>query len=203
MAHVLVPLAEGFEELEAISIIDILRRAEIDVVVAGLSDGPVRASRGTNVVPDMNLDDALQRDYDMVVLPGGMPGAANLNDDTRVHELLKKMANSGKFTGAICAAPMVLANAGILDGKRATSFPGFVDKMDLPNTNYTGAPVERDGKVITSRGAGTALDFALELVDALVGRDKRDEVEAALQRPEQHMRANVTACGEDMRCGTT
>ncbi len=183
MPSVLVPLAEGFEELEAISIIDILRRADINVVVAGLTDGPVKASRGTVVVPDMNLDDALQRDFDMVVLPGGMPGAANLNEDVRVHELLKKMANSGKFTGAICAAPMVLANAGILDGKRATSYPGFVDKMDLPTVDYTGAPVVRDGKVITSRGAGTALDFALELVDALAGRKKRDEVEAALQRP--------------------
>jgi 4-methyl-5(b-hydroxyethyl)-thiazole monophosphate biosynthesis len=188
MPNVLVPLAEGFEELEAISVIDILRRAEVDVVVAGLSDGPVKASRGTNVLPDMSLDDALQQDYDMIVLPGGMPGASNLNDDARVHELLKKMANSGKFTGAICAAPMVLGNAGVLDGKRATSFPGFVDQMDLPTVDYTGVPVERDGKVITSRGAGTALDFALELVDALVGREKRDEVEAALQRPQPNER---------------
>ena len=183
MATVLVPLAEGFEELEAISIIDILRRADIDVVVAGLAAGVVKASRGTNVVPDMTFDDALQRDYDMVVLPGGMPGAANLNEDARVHELLKKMANSGKFTGAICAAPMVLANAGVLDGKRATSYPGFVDKMDLPTVTYTGGAVERDGMVITSRGAGTALDFALALVDALAGREKRDAVEASLQRP--------------------
>lgn len=192
MPNVLVPLAEGFEELEAISVIDILRRADINVVVAGLADGAVRASRGTNVLPDMNLDDALQRDYDMVVLPGGMPGASNLNDDQRVHELLKKMANSGKFTGAICAAPMVLANAGILDGKRVTSYPGFVDKMDLPTVDYTGGPVERDGKVITSRGAGTALDFALELVEALVGREKRDEVEASLKRPQPNEQAAVS-----------
>jgi protein deglycase len=182
MPTVLVPLAEGFEELEAVSIIDILRRADIEVVVAGLTDGPVRASKGTRILPDATLDEALQRDYDMVVLPGGMPGASNLNDDARVQELLKKMANSGKFTGAICAAPMVLANAGLLDGKRATSFPGFVDQMNLPTTEYTGAPVECDGKVITSRGAGTALDFALTLVEALVGREKRDEVEAKLQR---------------------
>lgn len=193
MPTVLIPLAEGFEELEAVSIIDILRRAGVDVIVAGLADGPVKASRGTNIVPDMNLDNALQREYDMVVLPGGMPGASHLNDDPRVHELLKKMANSGKFTGAICAAPMVLANAGILDGKRATSYPGFVDKMDLPTTNYTGVPVERDGKVITSRGAGTALDFALELAEALVGRDKRDEVEASLQRPKQNEQTALSA----------
>lgn len=184
MPSVLVPLAEGFEELEAVSVIDILRRADVEVVVAGLNDGPIKASRGTNVLPDMTLEEALHRDYDMVVLPGGMPGAANLNGDARVHELLKKMANSGKFTGAICAAPMVLANAGVLDGKRATSYPGFVDKMDLPTVDYTGSPVERDGNVITSRGAGTALDFALELVDALVGREKRDAVEASLQRPQ-------------------
>lgn len=189
MPTVLVPLAEGFEELEAVSIIDILRRAQIDVVVAGLTDGPIKASRGTNILPDTNLDEALKRDYDMVVLPGGMPGAKHLNEDPRVHALLKKMANSGKFTGAICAAPMVLANAGILDGKRATSFPGFVDKMNLPTTEYTGAPVECDGKVITSRGAGTALDFALTLVESLVGRETREEVEAKLQRaqPNEHV----------------
>jgi len=193
MANVLIPLAQGFEELEAISIIDILRRAGIKVVVAGLTDGPIKASRGTNVLPDMNLDDALQQEYDMVALPGGMPGASNLNDDARVHDLLKTMANSDKFTGAICAAPIVLANAGILDGKRVTSYPGFVDKMDLPTVDYTGSPVERDGKVITSRGAGTALDFALELVDALVGRDKRDEVEASLKRPQPNEQAAVSA----------
>ncbi|OYY80110.1 MAG: DJ-1 family protein, partial [Hydrogenophilales bacterium 16-62-9] len=126
MAKVLVPLAEGCEEIEAVTIIDLLRRAGIDVVVAGLKPGIVTASRGVQLVPDVTLDAALQHDYDMVVLPGGMSGAANLKDDARMIALLKKMAAAGRYTAAICAAPMVLAEAGLLDGKQATSYPGFL-----------------------------------------------------------------------------
>lgn len=183
MPRVLVPLAEGFEELEAVTIIDLLRRAGIEVVTAGLKPGPVRASRGTVIVPDATLDEALAQDYDMVVLPGGMPGAKHLNEDARIRQLLRRMADSGRFTGAICAAPMVLAEAGLLSGKRATSYPGFVDKMELPDVEYVTDPVVRDGKVITSRGPGTAMDFALALIEALLGREKREEVEAPLLRP--------------------
>ena len=127
MAKVLVPLADGCEELEAVTIIDLLRRAGIEVVTAGLKPGIVLASRGVRLVPDLTLDVALQEDYDMVVLPGGMPGASHLKADARIIELLKKMAAAQKFTAAICAAPMVLAEAGILDGKRATCYPGSVD----------------------------------------------------------------------------
>lgn len=182
MPKVLVPLAEGFEELEAITIVDLLRRAGIEVVTAGLAPGPVKASRGTVVLPDRTLDEALAQDYDMVVLPGGMPGARHLNEDPRVKSVLRRMAEAGKFTGAICAAPTVLAEAGLLAGKRVTSYPGFVDKMNLPGVTYTGEAVVQDGKVITSRGPGTAMDFALTLIEALVGRDRRDEVERALMR---------------------
>ncbi len=183
MPKVLVPLAPGFEELEAITVVDLLRRAGIEVVTAGLAAGPVRASRGTVLLPDTTLDDALTQDYDMVVLPGGMPGAKHLNEDARVKALLRRMADRGKFTGAICAAPIVLAEAGLLAGKRVTSYPGFVDTMDLADVTYVHDPVVQDGKVITSRGPGTAMDFALHLIEVLVGRAKRDEVEAALQRP--------------------
>ena len=183
MHKVLVPLAHGCEELEAVTIIDLLRRAGIEVVSAGLQAGPVKASRGTVLLPDATLDEALRQDYDMVVLPGGMPGAKHLNEDPRVIALLRKMADSGKFTGAICAAPFVLAEAGLLSGKRATSYPGFVDKMNLPDVTYVNDPVVQDGKVITSRGPGTAMDFALALVETLAGKNKRDEVEAGLQRP--------------------
>lgn len=183
MPRVLVPLAEGFEELEAVTIVDLLRRAGVDVVSAGLSPGPVKASRGTVIVPDATLDEALTQDWDMVVLPGGMPGAKHLNEDPRIKALLRKMAESGKFTGAICAAPMVLAEAGLLSGKRATSYPGFVDRMNLPDVTYVNEAVVQDGKVITSRGPGTAMDFALTLIEALVGRARREDVEAALLRP--------------------
>ncbi|MDO8892282.1 MAG: DJ-1/PfpI family protein [Sulfurimicrobium sp.] len=183
MPKVLVPLAAGCEELEAVTIIDLLRRAGIDVVVAGLQPGIVKASRGTLLVPDCTLDVVLHENFDMVVLPGGMPGMTHLKDDPRIIPLLQRMARDGKYTCAICAAPAVLAEAGLLKGKTATSFPGFVDRMSLPDTTFSNDPVVKDGRVITSRGPGTAMDFALELVETLAGRTRRDEVEAGLQRP--------------------
>ncbi|MCK5479676.1 MAG: DJ-1/PfpI family protein [Gammaproteobacteria bacterium] len=183
MACVLVPLAQGCEELEAITVVDLLRRAGIDVVTAGLDDQPVRASRGTILVPDMTLDAALQKDYDMVVLPGGLPGADHLRDDVRIIRLLVQMKEAEKYTAAICAAPRVLAEAGLLDGKRATSYPGCLDADSVPGLDYVDLPVVADGKVITSRGPGTAMDFALELIATLSGKQVRDEVEAGLQRP--------------------
>lgn len=181
MTKVLVPLADGCEEIEAVTIIDLLRRAGIEVVVAGLKPGVVTASRGVQLVPDLTLDRALQHDYDMVVLPGGMPGAAHLKDDARIIALLKKMAAAGQYTAAICAAPMVLAEAGLLGGKQATSYPGFLD--GLPGVTLSAAAVVQDGKVLTSRGPGTAMDFALALVEVLSGSEKRRQVEAALLRP--------------------
>jgi protein deglycase len=182
MKRVLVPLAPGFEEIEALTIIDILRRGEVTVVTASLGGTAVEAAHGVTVMADKTLDQALQDTYDMVVLPGGMPGASNLNEDPRVHEILRKMADSGKFAGAICAAPIVLAKAGLLKGKKVTSYPGFIDKMDLPDTTYTGGPVECDGKVVTGRSPGTAMDFALTLVGLLQGKETRDKVEAGLVR---------------------
>jgi len=179
---VLVPLAQGCEELEAVTIMDLLRRAEITVVTAGLDAGPVRASRGTRLVPDATLDEALKQDYDMVVLPGGQPGSDNLNRDPRIHALLRKMADSGKFTAAICAAPSVLAHAGVLKGKRATSFPGVLEKLSHTGVVLQDQAVVKDGKVITSKGPGTAMDFALELIETLAGKEKRAQVEAGLQR---------------------
>ena len=183
MPKVLVPLAQGCEEVEAVTIIDLLRRAGIEVVSAGLDDQPVTASRGVKLIPDTSLEEALKQDFDMIALPGGMPGMTHLKNDLRLIALLQSMARQGKYTCAICAAPAVLAEAGLLAGKDATSHPGFVDKMALPGTTFRNDPVVRDGKVITSRGPGTAMDFALELVETLVGKAKRDEVEAGLQRP--------------------
>ncbi len=183
MANVLVPLAQGCEELEAVTVIDLLRRAGISVVTAGLDKEPVKASRGVTLVPDTDLNEALKQEYDMVVLPGGLPGANYLDDDPRIRQLLKDMANSGKFTAAICAAPKVLANAGLLSGKAATSFPGVLDAMALSDVSYRADAVVQDGKVITSRGPGTALDFALSLIENLAGKETREEVESKLQRP--------------------
>lgn len=181
MPKVLVPLAEGCEELEAVTIIDLLRRAGVEVVTAGLTDGPLTASRGVVLVADMALDDALQSDYDMVVLPGGGPGSDRLDEDPRIGNLLRQMADSEKFTAAICAAPRVLKNAGLLDGKKATCYPGVMEVSDLPGLD-TGEAVIQDGKVVTSRGPGTAMDFALHLVELLTDSGTRNEVEQGLQR---------------------
>jgi 4-methyl-5(b-hydroxyethyl)-thiazole monophosphate biosynthesis len=183
MANVLVPLAQGCEELEAITIVDLLRRAGINVVTAGLDERPVKASRGTVLVPDAILEQALKDDYDMIVLPGGLPGANHLRDDERIQQKLKDMAAQDKYTAAICAAPKALASAGLLEGKKATSFPGALDDSAVADLQYVEDPVVIDGKLVTSRGPGTAMDFTLTLIELLEGKQKRDEVEAALQRP--------------------
>lgn len=183
MASVLVPLAQGCEELEAVTIIDLLRRANISVTTASLDNEPVRASRGTVLIADSNLDEALKFEYDMVVLPGGLPGADHLDQDSRILNLLQQMAQADKYTAAICAAPKVLASAGLLKGKKATSFPGTLEDLNLQDTQIESQPVVIDGRIITSRGPGTAIDFALELIEQLEGQETRQQVEASLQRP--------------------
>lgn len=183
MSRVLVPLAEGFEEIEAVTVVDLLRRAGIEVVTAALAPGPVTGSHGIAVQADTDIDAALEQRFDMIVLPGGMPGAANLGNDSRVISLLRLFADSDRFTAAICAAPGVLAKAGLLAGKRATSFPGFLTPENAPGTVLVEEAVVEDGRVITSRGPGTAMDFALALVQRLEGAGVRREVESRLQRP--------------------
>jgi 4-methyl-5(b-hydroxyethyl)-thiazole monophosphate biosynthesis len=183
MARVLIPLAQGCEELEAVTIIDLLRRAGIDVVTAGLDDQPVKASRGVVLIPDTVIDEVLDQEFDMIVLPGGLAGAQQLNEDSRILTLLKRLYQEGKYTAAICAAPTVLATAGLLDNKMATSYPGILEKLDLQSTELTTQVVQIDGKVVTSRGPGTAMDFALALIELLLDKDTRDGVERPLQRP--------------------
>ncbi len=180
MPSVLVPLAQGCEEIEAVTVIDILRRAKIDVVSAGLDPQPVRASRGVILLPDMTLETALRQEFDMIVLPGGQPGTNNLKADPRIASLLRRMADQGKHIAAICAAPSVLAAAGLLDDRTATAFPGAL--APYPQVNQQTASVVVDGRIITSRGPGTAIDFALTLVELLLGQARRAEVEAGLQR---------------------
>ena len=180
MSKVLVPLAQGCEEIEAVTVIDILRRAGIEVLSAGLDAHPVCASRGVMLIPDTTLESAMQQEFDMIVLPGGQPGTNNLKADTRIIALIAKMSAQGKYVAAICAAPSVLATAGLLDGKNATGFPGTLDLFPLVHQQHTA--VVTDGKLITSRGPGTAIDFALTLVETLVGKIKCAEVSAGLQR---------------------
>lgn len=182
MATVLIPLAEGFEELEAVTIIDLLRRADIEVITASLDGQTVTASRGTRVIADTSMDEVLEQDFDMVVLPGGLPGADHLDADDRIHRILQRTAENDRPIGAICAAPKVLARGGLLDHKKVTAYPGVLDPQSLGSTQITDAAVQQDGNILTSRGPGTAMDFALEIITCLVGADKRNEVEAALLR---------------------
>ncbi|NOY67547.1 MAG: DJ-1/PfpI family protein [Gammaproteobacteria bacterium] len=182
MASVLVPIAEGCEELEAVTILDLLVRAGVHVISAGLEPGPVTCSRGTILVPSMTLDQAMAEDYDMIVLPGGLPGADHLDKDERIQSLLASMSGDNKYIAAICAAPKVLATAGLLNDKKITSYPGVFDKIDIPGMIYDGGAVIKDGTIITSRGPGTAMDFSLMLIEVLVGKEKRDEVESGLVR---------------------
>jgi 4-methyl-5(b-hydroxyethyl)-thiazole monophosphate biosynthesis len=182
MARVLVPLAQGCEELEAVTITDLLTRAGVTVVTAGLDDQPVKASRGVTLLPDTTLDDVNADEFDMVVLPGGLPGADYLDADPRIHAILKRLHQQGKYTAAICAAPKVLAGSGILNGRQATGYPGVLDGMSLSQVQIKHDAVVSDDKVITSRGPGTAMDFALELIEKLQGQETRNEVEQALCR---------------------
>ncbi|MDP2804433.1 MAG: DJ-1/PfpI family protein [Gallionellaceae bacterium] len=180
MPKVIVPLAQGCEEIEAVTVIDLLRRAGVEVVTVGLDDLPICASRGVVLIADATLDVALVQEFDMVVLPGGQPGTNNLKADVRILSLLNKMASQEKYVAAICAAPSVLALAGLLDGRKATSFPGALNAY--PKVQQQNLAVVIDGKFITSRGPGTAIDFALALIEKLVSKEKREEVAAGLQR---------------------
>ena len=183
MPRVLVPLADGFEEIEAVTVVDLLRRAGVEVHTAGLSGRRVTGSHGIAVEADRLLDGAEAGHYDMIVLPGGMPGADHLKHDPRVITLLRGFATEGRWVAAICAAPGVLAHAGLLDGRTATSYPGFLDDAPAKDLRRSDAPVVVDGRVVTSRGPGTAIDFSLELISLLLGPGAADTVGGRLQRP--------------------
>jgi 4-methyl-5(b-hydroxyethyl)-thiazole monophosphate biosynthesis len=179
MASILVLLAEGFEELEAVTVVDVLRRAEIKVTMAGLKAGPVKSARGVRIVPDTTIDEVNPDHYDMVVLPGGQPGTDNLVADQRVREILVGMQEKDKYTAAICAAPYVLSEVGILAYKCATSYPSFQPKLKAKEV-LSGEKVVVDGKVVTSQGPGTAIAFALKLVELFKGKDKAEEIQKAM-----------------------
>jgi protein deglycase len=178
MPKVVILLAEGFEEVEAVAIVDVLRRADIEVVVAGMHEGPITSSRRVRVLADTVIDTIRSEDFDMIVLPGGQPGSDNLNADARVQGLINEFNAKGKLIGAICAAPYVLANAGILEGKRATSYPTYKDR--LGKVVYEEQSVVEDGNVMTSRGPGTALCFGLSIVARLVGKEKAQQIRQAM-----------------------
>ena len=182
MSRVLVPLAQGCEELEAVTITDLLTRAGIEVVTAGLDDRPIKASRGMTLLASTTINKVINDSFDLVVLPGGLPGANHLRDNIHVQAILKHQIASNKPVAAVCAAPKALASAGLLEGKTVTCYPGSLKDSGLSNTKITTSPVEIDGNIITSRGPGTAMDFALTLIELLEGKQKRDEVNQQLVR---------------------
>jgi len=171
---VVVLLAEGFEEIEFSTIVDILRRAGVDVTAAGLKGGIIDGAHGVKVTPDIPIDRVTADDFDVIILPGGYPGFVNLGEDRRVLKLVKEMKDKNKYVTAICGAPSVLAKAGVLQGKRATIFPGM--ENTLTGAQYSDERVVVDGKIITSQGPGTAMEFAIKLVEVLVSKGKAREV---------------------------
>jgi 4-methyl-5(b-hydroxyethyl)-thiazole monophosphate biosynthesis len=174
-----VILAEGFEEIEAITSIDVLRRAEIEVTVAGLNGLTVKGSRGVTVTADKTLAEA-GVDYDACVLPGGMPGASNLAASEKVNALIKKLNEEGKIVAAICASPaVVLAPAGALNNKSATCYPGMQESFDSSSV-YKEEDVVVDANIITSRGPATALVFALAIARELAGKETSSRLKNAL-----------------------
>lgn len=183
MVNVLIPLAEGCEELEAVTLIDLLRRAGMVVTTASLEALAVKCAHNTVLLADQTLNAVMDEAFDLIVLPGGLQGADHLNADPRIHQLINRLANNGKYIAAICAAPKVLVNNGILNGRKLTAYPSALAAIDTQAVQITGNPVEIDGNIITSRGPGTAMDFALQLIETLLGKAAREQVETPLQRP--------------------
>lgn len=170
MKHVFVFLAEGFEEIEALTPVDVLRRAGMNVTLVSVSGNiNVKSSHEITVVADSLFENTDFSDADMLVLPGGMPGSRHLDEHKDLHKLIIMMNNSGKFISAICAAPMVLGHLGLLEGKRATCFPGM--ESELNGAIYTNTDVEVSDNIITSKGAGTALPFSLILLEKLTSKE--------------------------------
>ena len=177
---VLVPVADGTEELEAVAIIDVLRRAGATVTVASVTGArQITASRGVVIVADALIETCLNMEFDLVVLPGGISGAEHLRDSAALIGILKRQRDKARLYGAICASPaVVLEYHGLLAGHQATCHPGFIDQ--LVKKDRIDDRVVMDGNCLTSRGPGTAVEFALALVERLYGKDKREEVAAPM-----------------------
>ena len=178
----LIILAEGFEELEAVAAIDILRRAKVDLTIAGLKDGFVKSCREVSIIPDIVLDNLDTEKFDMLILPGGQPGTSNLAADARVKRILQDLNKTNVYIAAICAAPYVLSEAGILIDRDVTSYPAMQSQLKakkiLKNKN-----VVIDKNVITSQGPGTAIQFALTLVALLKDQKTADSISKAMLVP--------------------
>ena len=179
MKKVALFLAKGFEEIEALGTVDILRRAQIDVVTVSITDyNVVTGAHNIPVTADKTFNDTDFTNFDMLILPGGMPGAKNLNEQEDLKNLILDFNSKGKLIAAICAAPLVLGGLDLLDGKRATCYPGF--ENELKGAIITGETIVVDGKITTGKGPGYVFDFGLRIVEQLLGLKARREVQNGL-----------------------
>jgi 4-methyl-5(b-hydroxyethyl)-thiazole monophosphate biosynthesis len=180
--NILIHLATGFEETEAVTIIDVLRRAELDVTIVSIT-GQLKVSGAHNIsiVADILYEEADYLKATMIILPGGMPGTTNLLNHKGLTDQLTLFNSEKRFIGAICAAPMILGSLGFLQGKKAVCYPGFEHK--LKGATVLKAPFVVDGHIITGRGVGTALEFSLEIVSLLKGKQLSQELRSALVIP--------------------
>lgn len=174
MKKVLIPLAPGFEEIEALAVVDILRRGGVEVIMAGTVENPIEGRNRIKVLADVSLDSVKNQDFDMIVLPGGAVGTENLKKDVRIKELVEGLYKKGRLVAAICAAPTVLSAIGVTAGKTVTSHPTVRAKLDKEKISDERIVV--DGNIITSQGPGTAIEFAFKLVEVLLGKEKVAEV---------------------------
>ena len=179
MSKIGVFLAEGFEEIEGLTVVDILRRANIETVTIAIGGKrQVMGSHGIHVVADCVYEDMAFEELTGIVLPGGMPGTTHLKEHAGVVARVQEFARAGKLVAAICAAPGVLGDLGILKGKKAVCYPGFEERLHGANVAYDKVAV--DGNVTTSRGMGTAIPFALALVEQLVSKEKAEELKKGI-----------------------
>lgn len=179
MTKVLVPIADDTEEMEAVTVIDVLRRAQVEVCVASVMPQrkEITASRGVRIVADVLLSDCTAQTWDMIALPGGMPGASHLHDSAPLVQLLREQIASGRWVAAICASPaVVLGRHHLIPHATATCYPAFQQELSEQIKSLNQERVVVDGKLITSQGPGTAVEFALQLVEALCGKQKAEEV---------------------------
>ena len=172
-------LAEGFEEIEALATVDVLRRAELPVQTVGVGGDWICGSHGLRIQTDIREEDVELAKAQVIVLPGGMPGTRNLEASADVQRALDYMTENDRYIAAICAAPSILGHRGQLNGKRATCFPGF--EKDCAGAVILDEPAVADGRIITGKGAGAAIDFALTIVEQLKGRSVSDALRAAMQ----------------------
>ncbi len=176
---VYVFLADGFEEIEALAVVDILRRAKIEVCTVGVGNTHIRGAHNILVKADITDADALDDVFDAIVLPGGMPGTLNLENSAVVQAALQTAANNGAYIAAICAAPSILGHLGLLNGKAAVCYPGF--ESALEGANVSNALVVHDGWFITGKGPGAAIPFALEIVKVLASEETAETIKEAMQ----------------------